>query len=79
MHDHMKVIMWVCACAILHNLFIEDFCDIGWNDVFDFNLDEENIEHIPFKRLSRAWESKAKLKREYIKNVMLHYHFFIIP
>jgi len=54
MHDHMKVVMWVCECAILHNLLIEDFCDIGWNDAFDFNLDEDNIEHIMFKRLSRA-------------------------
>ncbi len=53
----------LCMCNFAQPSFIADFCDIGWNDAFDFNLDEDNIEHITFKTLSRSWESRAKLKK----------------
>jgi hypothetical protein len=40
--DHIQVLLWVWACAILHNLLLNDYYDRDWNDVHDFNDLETN-------------------------------------
>lgn len=53
-YDHMKLVMLVHACAVLHNLLVENFYDIEWNDAHGINLDEDNVEHTMFKILNMA-------------------------
>jgi hypothetical protein len=66
--------MLVHACVVLHNLFVENFYDIGWNDAHGFNMDKDNVEHTMFKRLSMVRENSVKSKNEYINNLVLHHH-----
>ncbi len=40
--DHIQVVLWVRACAILQNLLFNDYYDREWNDVHDFNDSETN-------------------------------------
>jgi len=41
-HDRIRVVLWVRACVILHNLLLNYYYDRKWNDVHDFNDSETN-------------------------------------
>lgn len=51
---------WFIACVVLHNLLIQNFYDIEWNDAHGIDFDEDNVEHTMFKRLSMARENRVK-------------------
>jgi len=75
-HDHMQVNLWVRACAVLHNLLLEDYYDPNWTDVNDLTEEEpyQATGNIGAPPSTPNEEAFAKEKRQKIKEMVLaHY------
>lgn len=65
--DHRRVVYWIRACAVLHNILINDFYDDTWGTKDDCvtDLDEKETEY------NNEPISEGRQKREFIKQMVL--------
>ena len=64
--DHIRVVLWIKACTILHNLLFESYYDLNWDNVDDLeSFDDHPID--PYTYQSLRSKRRGGWNRETIK------------
>lgn len=66
--DHQRVVYWIRACSVLHNLLIQDDYDNNWTEAEPAANMPENVVETASKKTKEGQQKREKVKQTVLKN-----------